>query len=463
MRKSTNIAQPVGKRWFVLATVRWLILTLIGWLTYASVRALWVFVKLGAPCFDWQWYLVVTILLVILAVRVIQRLPRSRFTVSVFVGLLAWAIVGYFGWGQEMHMYPAYAAPVPISFWASKGIVEVSEDVLKDMHATNGVLYIVVGGQAFDGDGGRVFVDGLQRLAQHNIDVYLAVVASDYLSVPVHDKWIANVQRIADAVQNENLNNVRGIIGDAEHPKHTPLDILGLDREAFFQAAHNLNDLIQLVENEYPSLSLGVTALWPLYLDSFDSDSDLSIIHRSSVVPPGNWDFVNVMTYSSYFPVSWRAYYVYLIEQTMARLYPDTPPSHLIGLTAPGRPGEPTLDYDDLVRDARLSRAMGVCEIVVFKLDDSVLEDFGDDFVRRFAADVNKVQSNLAVEIPFSRPASMLVYGTVLADAILDARGWKGLLLVGWMISSGFAVYHCTSSDVGTAKEQPPKLPRPTG
>jgi len=69
----------------------------------------------------------------------------------------------------------------------------------------------------------------------------------------------------------------------------------------------------------------------------------------------------------------------------------------LIGLVGKGMPGEPLLDFDDLVRDARLSRALGVHEIAVFQLDWA-LQVFGEDFVRRLTAAVNGPQSDVTVE-----------------------------------------------------------------
>jgi hypothetical protein len=134
-----------------------------------------------------------------------------------------------------------------------------------------------------------------------------------------------------------------------------------------------------------------------------------------------------------------------MVERTMARLYPELLPSHLIGLADQGWPDEPVLDFDDLVRDARLSRAMGVPEIVVFRLNERALERFGDDFVERLAFAVNEAQPDEMVEVPFSRPASMLIYGTLCADALLDAVGAKGWFLLVWIVLSVFLVRYSTS------------------
>jgi hypothetical protein len=46
----------------------------------------------------------------------------------------------------------------------------------------------------------------------------------------------------------------------------------------------------------------------------------------------------------TYYPSDWRGYYVYLHEMGMARLYPASQRSHLIGLVGAGFPGEPLLE-----------------------------------------------------------------------------------------------------------------------
>lgn len=409
----------------------------VGWLTYALARALWAAIHLDVPWFDWQWYLCAIAFLVGLAVCVVTGLPRSKVGRGTLVALLLWMVVGYDGLGQDLALRLASSPWVPISFWTGSETSQAPVALLDELRCARGRLYLSIGKQQFTGENRDALVDGLRRLARHDIEVYLAVRASDYLSVPVHDEWVNNVLEVAGIVRDERLANVRGILGDAEPPKHGSLDVLGVDREAFASAVRDLENLIQSMGEEYPSLDLGVTASWILYLDSIDGDADLSIVARSSVDPPGGWDSINVMTYSSYLPSSWRAYYVYLVERAMARLHPDLQPSHLIGLAIRGNPGEPELDFDDLVRDARLSRAMGVREIVVYKLNDRALEVFGDDFVHRLSVAANDVRPDSTVEVPFSRPASVLVCGAMIVDALLDIRGWKGLAFVVWAVLSG--------------------------
>jgi hypothetical protein len=249
----------IRKRILSLAA-RWLALSLIGWFVYGLTRALWVFVRLGAPAFDWSWYLAVILLLLLLGAHLVWRRPRSSLTLPILAGLLVWAVVAYFGFWQRIRLRPSGAPPIPISFWAQRDVVEAPEAVLEDLREAGGWLYITAGGRSFDGEAGSALLEGLQRLAEHEIDVCLTVVASDYLSVPVHEKWIANVRRVAAVVKGENLSNVRALIGDAEQPKDTPMDIWGADRVAFSRAGQNLAGLIRWMEEEHPDLPVGVTA-----------------------------------------------------------------------------------------------------------------------------------------------------------------------------------------------------------
>jgi hypothetical protein len=352
------------------------------------------------------------------------------------VGLLVWTGVGYSGFGQVVYLQPGRAAPILISFWAW---LDYPEAVLRDIQAAGGYIYAPLSFESLEGANRHTLAAALRRLAEHRIEVYLAPPASDFLSVPVHHEWIASTQNVAAFVRREGVTNVRGLIGDAEPPGKMPMDILGADQAELSQAVLDLRNLISALRGEYPDLHIGVTATGAHYLDGLDGDSDLSMVMRSPVDPPGGWDFYNMMTYSSYFPPDWRAYYVYLAERAMARRYPNTDVSHLIGLVGGGLPWEPLLGYDDLVRDARLSRALGVREIVVYQLGGA-LQVFGNDFVQRLIAAVNGPQSDVTVAVPFSRPASAMLYGLAAADALLDARGWRGLLWLAWAILSGAIV-----------------------
>jgi hypothetical protein len=164
---------------------------------------------------------------------------------------------------------------------------------------------------------------------------------------------------------------------------------------------------------------------------------------RSPMDPPGNWDFVNLMTYSSYLPQDWRPYYVYVHERAMARLYSPDRLSHLLGLVGEAMPHEPLLGFDELVRDALISRALGVREIAVFQLNGAI-KVFGDDFVRRLNAAVNGIAASEKVSVPFSRPVSLVFYGTLAADGVLDAVQSRSSLLAIWVVISGWLAWRLT-------------------
>jgi hypothetical protein len=283
-----------------------------------------------------------------------------------------------------------------------------------------------VGGDITDIDHRREVASAIRRLEAFGIEMYLAAPAgNNFLSAPVHPEWIANVRRAIEFVQDAQFENVRGVIGDVEPPIGYALDAGPADRATFLNMVEGFRDLIDEVHRV--DLEIGVTALWVHYADVLDGDADLSMMWRSTVDPPGGWDFINLMTYSSYLPGEQQSYYVYLSGRAMAALYPDEQVSHLIGLIGAGLPGEPLADPESVARDARLSRALGVGEVAVFHLNGA-LDVWGDDFVARLNDAVNNVDA--IVDVPFSRQVSLGFFGVRLLDALLDVRGERAWLFV---------------------------------
>jgi len=428
--------------------LRWLPLTLAGWLAYVLLRALWTIIALGAPLYDWQWYVPVSAFLIFLPVRVVWRWPYTRYIKLLYVVLLAWIIAGYNCLGYSEHLVLDRAAPIAISFWAYTDFREMPGAVLDDLRAVHATLYLHAPTLTFDGESGQNLAAGLRRLDEHSIPVVLMPPASDFLSAPVSREWIDRATLAAALIRRERSANVRGLIGDAEPPMHpSPISLSAATTEVA-QTTTGLRDLIGTLHREYPSLQVGVTASWMQYLDGVDGDADLAVFERSPVDPPGGWDFVNVMTYSSYFRPEQRAYWVASVERGMARRYPTGHISHLIGLVGGGFPEEPVLGFDDLVRDARISRALGVREIVVFQLNGA-LQVFGSDFVRRFSAAVNGPQAPASVVVPYSRLVSLAHYGLAAGDALLDSRGPRVWLGIGWALISGMIAWRLAYAESG--------------
>ncbi|MBI3942530.1 MAG: hypothetical protein HY326_05905 [Chloroflexi bacterium] len=421
--------------------LRSLVLALTGWLVYGLTRGLLAVILLDTPTFDWQWYPPVTLLIILLPLYIVLHKLRNRIVHLLIAGSLVWAVLGFNGFGQALDLSPNRYPAVPLSFWAYGYFDEIPESILKDLKSTGGHIYLALDEHPFSGETGQHLINGLQRLANDDIDVYLVPYASEFLSVPYHDEWIMNAGETAQFLQQEKLENVRGLTGDAERPLKMGIDLLELDRPQFVQAGQVLHTLVQEIHQTYPGLSIGVTANWHLFLDRLDEDADLSIVERSMVDPPGNWDFSIAMTYSSYLPVSWRPYYVYIINRAISHLYPEKPPARLIGLVGGGFPGEPLLDFEGLVQDTRIGRAVGAREIVVFQLNGA-LQVFGEDFVGRLNTAVNNPAPNTVVIVPFSRPASLIFFGTMVADALLDIRGWPGILLLIWLSASILLRYY---------------------
>jgi hypothetical protein len=423
--------------WWLRLAVAWLVLVVTGWLAYALIRALATIILLDVPVFDWQWYVPVIALSITGPMFLTYRWMRRRSiwpykqVLIAFAILLVWAIMGYNGFSQTIQLNPDRAAPIEISFWAFSDFRSTPDSVLQDIQLAKGRVYLDIG----RGPYGQGLVAAMRHLAEYGIEVYWMPEAADFLSTPVYLEWIAYAREAAALIKHENLSNVRGLIGDVEPPLNLPLALIGADRSQFDQAVIDLRGLMVDLNRDEPDLKIGVTTTWAHFVDALDGDADLSVVMRSPLDPPGGWDFVNLMTYSSYVPLDWRAYDVYLHEQAMAKLYPRDRVSHLIGLVGGGMPGEPAMGFDDLVRDARISRALGVREIVVFQLDGA-LKVFGEDFVRRFVGAVNGA-ANSVIVVSFSRPASIVFYATALADALLDVRGPRVWIWIAWIIVSG--------------------------
>ncbi len=427
----------------------WMAVLILGWLAYVLLRGLAAIIYLDVSFYDWQWYVPLIFLLLGLPAYILwsqwrhRKLRITRGVVVLCAVLILWLLFGYGGFGQEVQLSVANGAPIPISFWAYSDFRHTPDVILKDIEAAHGAIYLDAGTRPFEADGRAGFVDAMRRLTDYNIPVYWAVPTPNFLSVPVAAQWTENVRRAAELVTQENLSSVRGFIGDIEQPMNEALDGGGSQRKEFESAVNAYRQLQIDLRSEYAALRLGVTAMWAHYFDPLDGDADLSIVLRSPLDPPGNWDFVNLMTYSSYYPESWRPYYVYVLERAMARLYPAERVSHLLGLVGGGMPGEPVMSFEELVRDARISRALGVHEIAVFQLDGA-LRVFGNDFVRRLNEAVNREAMIEPVKIPFSRPVSIMLYGIAVADALFDVWQSQTWLFVLWIGTSGLLAWRLT-------------------
>lgn len=448
----------MNKRYRILNfIISWIAIVVFGWLTYALVRGLAAIIDLAVHFYDWQWYVPLIVLLTGLPMYILwSRSRRGKLRIrhgAAVIGaiLISWIVVGYNGFGQSTTLSLTDRAPIPISFWAYSDFRQTPATIFEDIQAARGTIYLDAGTRPFEDEGHAAFVTAMRRLADYDIPVYWAVPSPNFLSAPVAAQWTANVRRAAELVGQENLNAVRGFIGDVEPPFNEPFDWLGSQRDEFETAVNAYRELLSDLRHAYPDLRLGVTAMWAHYFDPLDGDADLSIVMRSPLDPPGNWDFVNLMTYSSYYPEGWRPYYVYVLERALARLYPQERVSHLLGLVGGGMPGEPIMSFEELVRDARISRALGVREIAVFQLDGA-LRLFGNDFVHRLNEAVNGAEAIGSVEIPFSRPVSILFYGIAVGDSLLDALYSRTWLLVLWIGGSGLLTWRLLRRDKSAAR-----------
>ena len=101
--------------------LRWCVLTIAGCVAYTLLRAAATSVGLGAPLYEWQWYLPLAALIAgfpaLFAWR--PRLARVRGGYwPAAIAALVWLITGYDGFGAREQLPVAGAPRVPLSFWA---------------------------------------------------------------------------------------------------------------------------------------------------------------------------------------------------------------------------------------------------------------------------------------------------------------------------------------------------------
>lgn len=408
---------------------RWIVLVIFGWFDYGLLLALAAIIQFGVAWYDWLWYVSLIVFVSLTPIYLLQMIRSGKRIILLTIILSLFVlIVDWNGLGQTEKLSTFGTAPISISFWAEYPIADQPDFVLRDIQATQGRLFLGVGGDITDVDHRREVASALHKLDEFGIDVYLAVPAgNNFLSAPVYREWIANVRRAIEFLRDEQFDNVRGVIGDVEPPVGYALDVSAVDRMIFFDMVEGFRNLIDEVHRADPDLEIGATAMWMHYADALDGDADLSVLFRSTVDPPGGWDFINLMTYSSYLPSEQQLYYVYLSERAMVVLYPDEDVSHLIGLIGTGLPGEPLADFENVARDARLSRALGVSEVAVFHLNGA-LDLWGDDFIARLNDAVNR--EDVILDVPFSREVSLSFFGVRVLDALLDVRGDRAWLFI---------------------------------
>lgn len=74
---------------------RWLAFFLVGGVVYMGGSALWATIQMGAPLFDWLWYVPFLLLLVLLLLPHCLHFSRTRVLKLVYAILFAWLCIGY--------------------------------------------------------------------------------------------------------------------------------------------------------------------------------------------------------------------------------------------------------------------------------------------------------------------------------------------------------------------------------
>src|SRR6266545_5853398 len=148
---------------------RWLGLTIAGLVAYVLLRALWTVIELGTLLADWQWYVPLSLCLILLPIRLSWQWPSGRLAWLAFGGALVWLLTGYAGFGASEHLQVAGTPPIRISYWAYTDFRHMPESVLADLHATHATLYLHAPTTSFEDVNAADLTTGLQRLATYQI------------------------------------------------------------------------------------------------------------------------------------------------------------------------------------------------------------------------------------------------------------------------------------------------------
>jgi hypothetical protein len=194
-----------------------------------------------------------------------------------------------------------------------------------------------------------------------------------------------------------------------------------------------------------------VSTIQPAVFDALDGDPDLSIAYKYVAYPPRNWDLFNVQVYSSQQAANNAPYFIWH-RVNLARLVLEGRPLTVsLGILGEGSmQGE--AGFLRLVAEVQLCRALGVEEVILFSLGRG-LRAFGPDFVSDLDA---ATKAAARIDVGFSRAVAVMPYGASLWDALLDLRGSRGLIVLGWCIAVvvwriGFAHFISVSEIKGSA------------
>jgi hypothetical protein len=312
---------------------------------------------------------------------------------------------------------------------------------------------------------------------------------------------------IVGLVQQNNLTNIIGLSFDWESPVKASLGNVSYapDRIRHEVAKADWQEFFDWMEIHAPDMFLSCVNYWEMAQDLVDDDFDLHVKQTFLTYELPYWDEYAPMIYrcgyrgeKPYGDVPrWDPslsvgttydFYLQMREHAngVKRVHGDT--SRLgvyLGITnctCYGRDIEvweygeyQGSGYDMLVRDALIVKSFGAPIITLFILDTviengysmgGVFESYGDDFLDRYNASVNGVNSTKSFTItkgPMDIGDNFIpdLYKNAYLDILynLDALGFAILIYIAYVVSTGILVTQSTPKSI--TKKIKPNIPTP--
>jgi hypothetical protein len=363
-------------------------------------------------------------------------------------GLVFLVAVSWGGFGHKQTLNPR-VRHVRLSFWGGWDANESADEVLAALRDTDATVYAFTGEKLLDNDVRDEFRRAMERYAEYDVEVVLASILPShdgFVSVVNYDEYISYTERLLDFADGADLVAIAGVIADAEPPysivdpwkKETARDWIFKENGRYrrwdavqYEQAHlAYSAYIGRFHQRHPGLSVMVSTIQSAIFDALDGDADLSIAYKFAAYPPRNWDVVNVQVYSSHHAARDAPYFTWQGIKLAQSVLEGQPLSISVGIVGEGSM-RGAAGFRRLVEDIRLCRALGVEEVIVFSLERG-LKAFGPNFVARLEEAVN---ASVPLEVGFSRVGAITPYGASLWDAVLDLRGSRGLIVLGWCVA----------------------------
>ncbi|MFO8017262.1 MAG: hypothetical protein R6U96_01385 [Promethearchaeia archaeon] len=289
------------------------------------------------------------------------------------------------------------------------------------------------------------------------------------------------IQWIEDQKVNESWNKcpVDGFIEDIEDGG----SLYEFNRTKNVQKRTEYEELIDYVHQH--NFSQHFTAMHTTINDQRDGDMDMSIFHQIHSFPPHDWDSWNWMIYRTESATSYEEespYFTYVwvteLQETVSEIYHgkyDDKLSVSIGVTSSDRGlyANEKDGLDQLIWDLRICDALGISEVIIFKLD-AMLELYEEQYDGVEVLDIiaEKINDWDKLNLKYSRSATFMgnikylenPMGSVFGNFWLDLFLNNGMLLfaITWIVFQSLTyakfIMENLPSNLKNSKEREKKL-----